>query len=104
MGSSTGQEQRPRNVSFRSFSTETDCLRHVRSAHVSDRIADIAEGPVGARGASLRPSQVPAQDSAERLLPKRGRQAWEVKEELQEALLEVLEPVPEGRLLFATHG
>jgi hypothetical protein len=38
----------------------------------------------------LRLSQVPAQDSAERPLPKQGRQAWEVKEELQEELEEVL--------------
>jgi hypothetical protein len=45
--------------------------------------------------ASLRPSQVPAQDSAERPLPKQGRQAWEVEEELEEEL--------EG-VLFATPG
>jgi hypothetical protein len=36
--------------------------------------------------ASLRPSQVPAQDSAERPLPKQGPQAWEVEEELEEVL------------------
>jgi len=40
-----------------------------------------------------------AQGSAERPLPKQGRQAWEVKEELQEELAEV----PEG-VLFATPG
>jgi hypothetical protein len=45
--------------------------------------------------ASLRPSQVPAQDSAERPLPKQGRKAWEVEEELEEEL--------EG-VLFATPG
>src|ERR1700682_6151432 len=45
--------------------------------------------------ASLRPSQVPAQDSAERPLPKQGRQASEVEEELEEEL--------EG-VLFATPG
>jgi len=45
--------------------------------------------------ASLRPSQVPAQDSAGRLLPKQGRRAWEVEEELEEEL--------EG-VLFATPG
>ena len=39
---------------------------------------------------SLRPSQVPAQDSAERPLPKRGRQAWEVPESLREELQEEL--------------
>src|ERR1700737_1263166 len=44
---------------------------------------------------SLRPSQVPAQDSAERPLPKQGRQAWEVEKELEEEL--------EG-VLFATPG
>src|SRR5216683_7691371 len=45
--------------------------------------------------ASLRPSQVAAQDSAGRLLPKQGRRAWEVEEELEEEL--------EG-VLFATPG
>ena len=45
--------------------------------------------------ASLRPSQVPAQDSAGRLLPKQDRRAWEVEEELEEEL--------EG-VLFATPG
>lgn len=44
--------------------------------------------------ASLRPSQVPAQDSAERPLPKRGRQAWEVEEELEEELEGVLFVTP----------
>jgi hypothetical protein len=45
--------------------------------------------------ASLRPSQVLAQDSAEHPLPKQGRQAWEAEEELEEEL--------EG-VLFATPG
>src|SRR5450432_4096482 len=48
---------------------------------------------------SLRPGQLPAQDSAGRLLPKQDRQAWEVEEELEEALEEALEGV-----LFATPG
>ena len=44
---------------------------------------------------SLCPSEAPAQDSAERLLPKQGRQAWKVREELQEQLQEeALEGVP----------
>ena len=38
--------------------------------------------------ASLRLSQMPAQDSAGRRLPKQGRQAWEGKEELREELQE----------------
>ena len=38
--------------------------------------------------ASLCRSQMPAQDSAERLPPKQGRQAWEVREDLQEQLPE----------------
>jgi endonuclease III len=54
-------------------------------------------------GASLRLSQLPAQDSAEHPLPKQGRQASEVEEELQEELQEELEEEPKG-LLFATHG
>jgi hypothetical protein len=45
--------------------------------------------------ASLRPSQVPAQDSAERPLPKQGRQAWEAEEELEEELEGVLFATPE---------
>lgn len=44
---------------------------------------------------SLRPGQLPARDSAGRLLPKQDRQAWEVEEELEEEL--------EG-VLFATPG
>jgi len=52
------------------------------------------------RRASLRLSQMPAQDSAERPLPKQGRQAWEVQEDLRE---ELLEEELEG-VLFATHG
>jgi hypothetical protein len=45
--------------------------------------------------ASLRARQVPAQDPAERPLPKQGRKAWEVQEELEKEL--------EG-VLFATPG
>ena len=44
---------------------------------------------------SLRPDQLSARDSAERLLPKQDRQAWEVAEELEEELVGIL---------FATHG
>jgi hypothetical protein len=48
-------------------------------------------------------SQVLAQDLAGRPLPKQGRQAWGVKEELQEELREELQEEPE-ELLFAMPG
>lgn len=53
----------------------------------------------GTSCSSLRLSQAPAQDSAERPLPRQGRQAWEVKQELPEALQEQPE-----ELVFATPG
>ena len=51
----------------------------------------------------MRPSQVPAQESAERPLPKQGRQAWEAEKELEEEREEEREEELEG-VLFATPG
>src|SRR5258707_7879879 len=72
---------RPQTQSGSSQTRKCPCLDGMS---VIPSRADVVRPPRQVRfvpgRASLRPSQVPAQDSAERPLPKPGRQAWEVEE------------------------